>query len=123
KALWPAHVLLHLTIYLILITAPMVYLLGQTVPITMNLIKDSRVGLIGGRVLHMSTIGSFLGAVLTSVLLLHFLGVAASVFFNYCALTLLVVALSIQIPQQWWKMILLVGFAVVIYKFNIQFEQ
>lgn len=49
-----------LVLYLLLIIAPIVYFLGQTVPITMNLIHQQlRPGALGGRVLHLSTIGSF----------------------------------------------------------------
>jgi hypothetical protein len=62
-----SHVMFSLMAYLLLITAPAVYFLGQTVPITTNLFKrDQHIGAISGRVLFLSTIGSFVGAVLTS---------------------------------------------------------
>jgi len=89
------NILVRLTLYLLLIIAPIVYLLGQTVPITTNLFKrDEFVGAISGRVLYISTIGSFLGAVLTSLLLLNFLGVAWTVFLNTMVLGVLVYLLS-----------------------------
>lgn len=79
-----------LVCYLLLITAPIVYLLGQTVPITMSLLhKQQTVGELSGKVLHLSTIGSFLGSVLTTLLLLNFWGVAWTVFLNVLALALL----------------------------------
>jgi len=87
--------LLPLTIYLLLVIAPIVYLLGQTVPITTNLFKmEKHIGQISGRVLFISTIGSFLGAVLTSLLLMNVVGVAWTVVCNAIALALLICFLS-----------------------------
>ena len=64
--------ILSLTIYLLLILAPVVYLLGQTIPITTNLFNQQlRVGKISGHALFFNTVGSFLGAIITSVVLFH----------------------------------------------------
>jgi len=83
-----------LLIYLLLIIAPIVYLLGQTVPITMNLLQQTEsAGILGGRVLHLSTLGSFLGAVLTTLVLMNFLGVGWTVLANYGILVLLFILL------------------------------
>ena len=57
------YILVTLTAYLLLVIAPIVYLLGQTVPITVNLFKhenEKSIGAISGKVLHLSTMGSFL---------------------------------------------------------------
>lgn len=79
--------------YLSLIIAPLVYFLGQTVPITMNLIhQDQRAGAVGGRVLHLSALGSFFGAISTTVLFMHYLGVTWTVIIN-CGLLVLAVLL------------------------------
>lgn len=76
--------------YLFLVTVPPVYWLGQTVPIVMNLWKDKlRAGAIGGRVLQLSTLGSFLGAVLTSVILMNFLGLGWTIFITSSLLLIL----------------------------------
>ena len=83
--------LVILTLYLLVITAPMVYFLGQTIPITMNLAKKEKmVGTIGSKVLFLNTLGSFLGSVLTTLLLIDFLGVAATVFINFGLMIILV---------------------------------
>lgn len=75
-------IVLPLLAYLLLITAPLIYILGQTVPMTMNMIKqETSVGQIGGNVLGLSTIGSFLGAVITTILLMQYFGVAYTVLF------------------------------------------
>jgi len=123
------HLLFTLTIYLFLVIAPIVYFLGQTVPITMNLYsldlkelgrrqhdespehiqsyvrttnrvennprtskamsishRHQTVGKLGGKILYLSTIGSFLGSVLTTLLLMNFLGVAWTVMINFLIL-------------------------------------
>lgn len=85
--------LFALIAYLSLIIAPLVYFLGQTVPITMNLIhQDQRAGAVGGRVLHLSALGSFFGAISTTVLFMHYLGVTWTVIIN-CGLLVLAVLL------------------------------
>ncbi|MGE3318223.1 MAG: fused MFS/spermidine synthase [Candidatus Berkiella sp.] len=97
KKLFNATLMGGLLIYLLCITAPLVYLLGQTVPITMHLHKNQdKVGLIGGNVLHVSTIGSFLGSVLTTLILMHYFGVAQTVFVNFCLLFILVIFLNLR---------------------------
>lgn len=108
------NVLMPLIAYLLLVTAPIVYWLGQTVPITFNLFKQERAGLIGSRVLHISTLGSFLGAILTAVLLFNYVGVAWTVFINFVILFLLVVIL-INIQKEWWRLVSLLVIGYFIY--------
>ena len=119
------HLLISLTIYLLAITAPLVYILGQTVPITMNLFKqETHVGALGGKVLHLSTVGSFLGAVCTSLILLNFLGVGISVFVCVLFLAILIIILEKQIFcfKHLFQTAILIGLIVVAYFLNIQFE-
>lgn len=79
-----------LLLYLLCVTAPVVYLLGQTVPITMNLLREQQtVGELGGKVLHLSTLGSFLGAVLTTLLLMNYFGVAWTIIIDFGVLVVL----------------------------------
>lgn len=118
-----------LTSYLLLITAPTVYILGQTVPVTMNLIKalshqnqEPLVGAIGGEVLHLSTLGSFLGAVLTALVLMNFLGVANTVVINCAFLYLLVLMISMVERFGIIRIFLLGILGVMIYKFNVSYE-
>ena len=96
------HLLWCLTIYLLLVIAPLVYLLGQTVPITMHLYRDNgSVSKVGADVLHLSTIGSFLGAVLTSLLCMRFLGVANTIMLNFVILWFLITMLVFHSNKQW----------------------
>ncbi len=116
--------LFALTAYLLLVTAPLVYILGQTVPITMNLLKSGQTtGAIGGRVLHLSTIGSFFGSVLTSLVLMNYLGVAWSVLINYLLLTVLVFLLFTNIKSDFIYAFFLIAMMVGIYRLNILTER
>ena len=77
--------------YLVLITGvlcPTAWLLGQTVPILSNLLEHERVGEASGQALYYSTLGSFLGSLTLSLLIMQWLGVSAAV--ALCALLLLV---------------------------------
>lgn len=122
---------LSLGLYLLLVTAPLVYVLGQTVPITMNLIKSSKTGAtgatatgeIGGKVLHLSTLGSFFGAVLTSLLLMNFLGVAWTVFFNFVLLLFLTLLLFSNLKQDLIRTLCLFVLLIFVYFFNVDFEK
>lgn len=117
-------VFIPLTLYLLLVTAPLVYLLGQTVPITFNLFKQGEhsIGALSGKVLHVSTLGSFLGAVLTSLLLMNYLGVAWTVFINFAVLACLVLLLS-HYQQDALRLLILLVAGIVIYGLNIKVEQ
>ena len=117
--------LIILTVYLLSVIAPMVYWLGQTVPITTNLFKSlPNAARISGKALSISTLGSFLGAILTSLWLMNWLGVAATVVFNYALLSFLVI---LVIPREalWVTVvgILLPALAVPIYYANVVYEK
>lgn len=62
---------LYATIFLV---TP-VYLLGQTIPLVSNFFSKERLSEITGRMLFFSTIGSFLGAVLSTIILMATIGV------------------------------------------------
>ena len=70
------------------ILSPIAWLLGQTVPILTNLMKHARTGEASGMALYWSTLGSFLGSLSLSLLVMQWLGVSAAVF----ACTVLLVA-------------------------------
>ncbi len=112
-----------LTIYLLMVTAPLVYILGQTVPITTNLFKAStHVGAISGKVLFLSTIGSFLGAVFTSLVLMNFLGVAWTVTINFILLVILVIVTIKSLLRESLRLSLLLCCALITFALNIAFE-
>ena len=73
------------------VLCPLAWLLGQTVPILTNLMKLERAGEASGMALYWSTLGSFLGSISLSLLVMQWLGVSAAVF--ACALGLAIGAL------------------------------
>lgn len=115
-----ANLYLLLIIYLFVITAFPVYWLGQTVPIVMNLWESKqRAGEIGGRVLQLSTIGSFLGAVFTSIILMNFLGLGWTIFVVACALLLLSLTLVFHQGKPRLISIFLAAIIAVLYWLNV----
>ncbi|QDP71929.1 methyltransferase domain-containing protein [Legionella israelensis] len=116
--------LINLTLYLLIIIAPTVYWLGQTIPLTTNLFSEElRVSHISGRALFVSTIGSFLGAILTSLILFHYLGVAWTVFINCLLLFLLVLYLM---PYSRFSIFTVLGLSfalILIFQLNVNVEK
>lgn len=95
------NILLILTVYLLLVIAPITCLLGQTLPITTNFFNQHNLAsTISSQALFLSTIGSFLGSVITSLVLLSFWGVAATVVINVLLLAGLCLFLTIKKPQR-----------------------
>ncbi len=77
--------------YLILVAGvlcPIAWLLGQTVPILTNLLLRERAGEASGEALYYSTLGSFLGSLSLSLLVMQWLGVSAAV--ALCAMLLVI---------------------------------
>lgn len=115
-----SHILWSLTTYLLLVTAPLVYILGQTVPITMNIIRHApTVGATGGKILHLSTIGSFLGAVITSLLLMNYLGVAWTIVINCALLAFMVIFLFSDRRIDTIRLVFLGVILFIAYRFNV----
>ncbi|MBL8429463.1 MAG: fused MFS/spermidine synthase [Dechloromonas sp.] len=89
-----AHLQPALIAYIVFIggiLCPLAWLLGQTVPILTNLMKAERTGEASGLALYWSTLGSFLGSLTLSLLVMQWLGVSAAVF--ACSAGLLIGAL------------------------------
>jgi len=98
--------------YLLLIgcvLCPVAWLLGQTVPILSNLLQHERVGEASGEALYYSTLGSFLGSLSLSLLLMQWLGVSAGG--GFCAL-LLLAGHALLRPRAWSAALVAVAVAV-----------
>jgi predicted membrane-bound spermidine synthase len=88
--------------YLVFIAAvlcPLAWLMGQTVPILTNLMKHARTGEASGYALYYSTLGSFLGSISLSLLIMQWLGVSSAV--AICAL--LLVAGHVLLSARHWR--------------------
>ena len=117
-----AHLQPVLVAYLFFIggvLCPLAWLLGQTVPILTNLMKHARTGEASGLALYWSTLGSFLGSVSLSLLVMQWLGVSAAVF--ACALGLVIG--SLLLAQRNVKIIAFsLSTAVLAAGFNLQHD-
>lgn len=111
-----------LFIYLLLITAPMIFILGQTVPITTNLFRHKKhVGSISGTVLYVSTLGSFLGAVLTAAVLMNFFGVAWTIIINFLSIFALILLLQAVTKKKWHITLGVIFAGAFIFVLNVQY--
>lgn len=82
-------------IYCLIIVAPATYYLGQTLPLMTNRNIGENVSEISGNILFLSTIGSFLGAILTTNVFLKFFGVSITTML----VTLLLLSLYFIVPK------------------------
>lgn len=80
------------------VLCPLAWLLGQTVPILTNLMQHTRTGEASGYALYYSTLGSFLGSLTLSLIVMQWLGVAAAVLI--CSLLLVAGFLVLQEGQR-----------------------
>lgn len=88
------HRLISTALYvLIFLVAPM-YWLGQTVPLTSHYFSKHKLSRITGRMFFFSTIGSFLGSIVSTLVLMSFIGVHNTVIFTLFLLCLLAVLIS-----------------------------
>jgi spermidine synthase len=88
------HRLLLVTIYSAIFLVTPVYLLGQTIPLCSNYFSKARLARITGSILFFSTMGSFLGAVFSTLVLMALIGVHYTAALNFVILFLLVALLS-----------------------------
>ena len=85
--------LIQISIYSILFLVIPVFLLGQTVPLITNFFAREKLSKVTGRILFFSTVGSFLGATFSTLVLMPTLGVHHTVTLNFVLLTSLVILL------------------------------
>ena len=119
-----SNYLISLMVYLLAVVAPLVYILGQTVPITMNLIKhNGNTGEIGGKILFISTLGSFLGATLTALILMNYVGVAWTIFIGFICFTVLVITINYYYTfNKFIPLSIMIIAGIFTYHFNVIYE-
>ncbi|MEZ5814077.1 MAG: fused MFS/spermidine synthase [Alphaproteobacteria bacterium] len=88
------HRVLLTTLYAALFIVTPVYLLGQTIPLTCNFFTREKLSKITGRILFFSTLGSFLGAVFSTLVLMSYFGINITAAVNFVILGLLITLLS-----------------------------
>lgn len=88
------HRLAHVSLYSAIFIAPPVFLLGQTIPLISNYFSQEKLSLITGKILFFSTLGSFLGAIFSTLVLMTHLGVNKTVGLNFIIMAALIILLS-----------------------------
>lgn len=90
---WNDRIILT-TLYAMIFLVYPIFLLGQTVPLISNFFSRQKLAVFAGKILFFSTIGSFLGAVFTTLVLMAFLGVHHAVSITIGCMVLLTFILS-----------------------------
>ncbi len=91
------HRLLQTSIFAGLFLLTPVFLLGQTIPLITNYFKHYDLSVITGKILFYSTIGSFMGAIFTTLVLMAWIGVNNTIIVIFIVMLILVVILSRKI--------------------------
>jgi hypothetical protein len=110
------HRILTTTIYTLLFIVTPVYCLGQTIPLVSNYFSSEKLSRITGKMLFFSTMGSFLGAVFSTLVLMSFFGVHITVCVVYVLLTFLVFIISREKVSE--KPLLMLTLALVVFYMN-----
>ena len=111
--------IVQITLYTLIFLVVPVYLLGQTVPLISNFFSKKKLSSITGKMLFFSTVGSFLGAVFSTLVLMSTIGVHHTVSLNFVLLAILVIMLSRHKLSK--SVILSVGIALIAMVFNSDF--
>lgn len=86
--------ILQTTAYCLVFLVIPVYLLGQTVPLISNYFSKENLSKVTGKILFFSTVGSFLGAVFSTIILMSLLGVHHTASLNFVLMAILVILLE-----------------------------
>lgn len=93
---------LALVCYLFLFMAPIVFLVAQTVPLLVNYFQERKkqgcVSQMAGDALTASTIGNVIGGLITTLLIMYYLGVGWAIVMNALALLFIASALDMETP-------------------------
>lgn len=108
------HPLLQCILYCALFLVAPVYLLGQTIPLMMHYFPKANRAKTTGLVLFFSTVGSFLGSVLSTLVIMPFFGVN-SVVMVLCAITMLMVFLLLKHKLDFYIILAGMFFAVAVF--------
>jgi len=86
SALGVKHFIAQTAIYTAIFIVYPVFLLAQTVPLISNYFKQTQLSRITGRMLFFSTIGSFLGSVVSTIILMNLIGAHLTAAVTICLL-------------------------------------
>ncbi len=86
--------IIQTSVYSVLFIVVPVYLLGQTIPLVSNYFSSQKLAKVTGHMLFFSTLGSFMGAVFSTLVLMSTIGVHNTVTINFILLSVLIILLS-----------------------------
>jgi len=92
---WGIGYFVPIIIGITLLFAFPVFLASQTIPLISELVTDEKKPIVIGKLLFFSTIGSFLGSVITSLVFFAYIGVEKSIVVNGIILTVLALLILI----------------------------
>ncbi len=91
------HRVFQTSVYAIIFLVAPIFMLGQTVPLISNFFMRENLSKLTGKILFFSTLGSFMGAIISTIILMSLIGVNNTLIFNIAILALVVVILSKRI--------------------------
>lgn len=91
-----------------------IFVLGQTVPLVSNYFSKVKLSYITGKMLFFSTMGSFLGSVFSTIILMKYAGVNNTVIITISLLCLLILMLIRRLASRQTIYCLLILFAVIL---------
>lgn len=91
------HPLIQLGLYAIVILAPLVYLLAQTVPLLIHALETNSKTKASGDAYGLSTVGNVLGVLVTSLVIMFYLGIGYAVTINAFILLLCSVICNVKL--------------------------
>lgn len=110
------HRLLQVAIYSGIFLIYPVFLLGQTIPLISHYYSSHKLAEMTGKMLFFSTVGSFMGSIFSTVVLMSTIGVHNTAIFITALLSLLIVLLMKR--QQMAPLVIAVAVLAVSFHFN-----
>lgn len=88
------HRVMQTSVYSLIFLVWPIFMLGQTVPLISNFFARDKLSQITGRILFFSTVGSFMGAIMSTIVLMSLIGVNNTFIVNVVILAAVVAILS-----------------------------
>jgi len=115
--------LVHLLVFCLLVMSPLVFFLGQTVPLLINTAKEeTRNSEASGNATALSTVGNVIGCLITSLVLMYFLGVGYAIFIN-CLILAICLAFVVDWhgPRTKYLVVFTVTCLAIIFSLNVRY--
>jgi len=116
------HRVFQTSVYALVFLVWPIFLMGQTVPLISNFFMRETLSRLTGKILFFSTVGSFMGAITSTIILMSIIGVNNTLIFNIAILAIVVFILSKRVICI--NNILMAIFLVAVFRqFNSEVQQ